>query len=58
LEKKIVYFEKAGKVNIDATLRLAKERAEELGIKTIVLASSSGYTAQKPLRFFRIQTIN
>lgn len=48
-----MYFDEAGKVNTDATLRLAKERAEELGIKTIVLASSSGYTAQKALEVFQ-----
>ena len=52
MEKKIVYFEEAGKVNTDQTLRLARERAEELGIKTVVLASSSGYTAQKALKVF------
>jgi len=52
LEKKIVYFEKAGKVNTEKTLRLAKERSEELGIKTIVLASSGGYTANKFLEIF------
>lgn len=53
LEKKIVYFEKAGKVNTEETLKLAKERAEELGIKTILLASSSGYAAQKALEIFK-----
>ena len=52
MEKKIVYFEKAGKVNTEQTLQLARERAEELGIKTVVLASSSGYVAQKALEVF------
>ena len=47
LEKKIIYFEKAGKINTEQTLRLAKERAIVLGINTIVIASSSGYTAKK-----------
>jgi hypothetical protein len=49
LEKKIVYFEKAGKINTEETLRLAKIRAQELGIKNIVLASTNGYTAEKAL---------
>ena len=39
LEKKIVYFEKAGKVNTEQTLKLAKERAKELGIKNTRLLS-------------------
>lgn len=47
MEKKVVYFERAGKLNTEATLRLAKMRAQELGIKHIVLASSTGYTARK-----------
>ena len=49
MEKKIVYFEKAGKINTEETLRLAKIRAQELGIKTLVLASTNGYTAGKAL---------
>ena len=53
MEKNIVYFEKAGKVNTEKTLLLAKERAEELGIKTVVLASSSGFTAQMALEVFK-----
>ena len=53
LEKKIVYFERAGKVNTEETLRLAAQRAKELGIKTVVLASTHGYTAQKALEIFR-----
>jgi len=52
LEKKIVYFERVGKVNTEETLRLAEQRARELGIKTVVLASTHGYTAQKALEIF------
>ncbi|MCJ7630944.1 hypothetical protein MUP77_00890 [Candidatus Bathyarchaeota archaeon] len=52
LEKKIVYFKKAGIVNTEQTLNLAKERAAELGIKTVVLASNSGYTAKLALDIF------
>ncbi|MCS7121794.1 MAG: hypothetical protein NZ895_04235 [Archaeoglobaceae archaeon] len=49
IEKKIVYFDKPGKQNTDATLKLAVERARELGIKHLVVASSYGYTAKKAL---------
>lgn len=42
MEKKIVYFEKPGKQNTDETLKLAVERATELGIKYLVVASSTG----------------
>ena len=52
LEKKIVYFEKAGIINTEQTINLAKERAKELGIKTIILASNSGYTAKLALDIF------
>ncbi|MCW4048259.1 MAG: hypothetical protein NWE89_00850 [Candidatus Bathyarchaeota archaeon] len=38
-----VYFEKPGKENTEETLRLAKKRADELGIKNIVIASYTGY---------------
>lgn len=51
-ETKIVYFDKIGPENTDDTLRLSKERAKELGIKTIVLASSTGSTALKALDVF------
>lgn len=44
---KILYFEKAGKQNTDATLQIARERASALGIKQIVVASTHGYTAKR-----------
>jgi hypothetical protein len=46
LEEKIVYFEKPGKDNTEATLRLAAARAKARGIKKIVLASTRGDTAR------------
>ena len=51
-EKWIVYFENAGKVNTEKTLELAEKRAQELGINTIVLASTNGYTAQKAIEIY------
>ncbi|MFC1860441.1 pyruvate kinase alpha/beta domain-containing protein [Chloroflexota bacterium] len=47
MELKTTYFEKPGRENTDEVLRIAKQRAEELGIKTIVVASTEGYTAAK-----------
>lgn len=48
-----VYFEKEGKINTDNVLRLAKERAEELGIKNILVASTSGATGVKASHIFK-----
>ncbi len=51
-EKKVIVFEKPGPDNTEATLAAAKERAQELGIKQIVLATSSGETALKTAETF------
>jgi Uncharacterized conserved protein len=45
-EKKIYYFEKPGENNTMDAARFALERAKELTIKTIVVASTSGKTAE------------
>jgi hypothetical protein len=47
MEKTILYFDKPGKVNTDETLKVARARAEELGIRQVVVASSHGYTAKR-----------
>jgi hypothetical protein len=47
-----VYFEKAGPENTDDTLNLAKARAESLGIRSIVVASTTGETAVKASEVF------
>lgn len=53
MESKTTYFDKpGGEENTAATLSLAKQRAEELGIKTIVLASTVGGTAVKAMDVF------
>jgi len=44
--KKCYYFDKPGAANTPDAARFALERARELGIKTVVVASSSGETAQ------------
>jgi len=52
MKKTIVYFEKGGPENTSETLKLAKERADELGIRDIVIASSHGGTALKAAELF------
>ncbi len=43
----ITYFETPGRDNTDAVLEIVKQKAAEKGIKTIVVASYRGYTAEK-----------
>jgi len=45
-QKKIYYFEKPGDANTSDAAGFALERAKELGIGTIVVASTSGKTAR------------
>ena len=52
MEKKIVYFEEAGEENTDEVLALTKQRAEELGIRTVIVASTSGDTGVKAVNVF------
>jgi len=52
MEEKIVYFSEPGRENTDEVLRIAKLRAEELGIKCIVVASTTGATAVKAMDAF------
>ncbi len=52
MELKTVYFEKPGSENTEETLGVAKQRAEELGIKTIVVASTIGDTAVRATEAF------
>lgn len=47
MEGRTLYFEEPGKANTTATLEIARERAEELGIRQIVVASTHGYTAKQ-----------
>lgn len=51
--EKIVYFESGGKHNTDDTLKLAREKAAEKGIKNVVLASITGFSAEKALEAFK-----
>jgi len=53
MEQKIVYFDKPGKENTDEVLRIANQRARELGIKNILVASTCGDTAVKAVDVFK-----
>lgn len=52
IEAKTVYFDSLGIENTDETLRLARTRADELGIKTIVVATTVGDTGVKAAKEF------
>ena len=52
LEEKTVYFEKTGPENTDKVLKISLQRAEDLGIETIVVASTTGSTAVKAVELF------
>jgi len=52
MEKTTIYFEKTGPENTDKLLSAAKMRAEELGIKDIVVATTHGSTAIKAQEAF------
>ncbi len=51
-EARTVYFEKGGAGNTDATLALAMERALQLGLRDIVVASTSGATGARAATLF------
>lgn len=59
MEKKIIYyFDHAGPLNTDDAIRVARERAEEMGIKNLVVASTSGDTGVKVFASFKDLEIN
>ena len=53
MESRTVYFENPGSENTEAVLRIARQQAEELGIKDIVVASTRGDTAVKAMDAFQ-----
>ena len=53
MEGKIVYFDKPGSDNTEEAFSIAKKRAEELGIKTIVVATTMGETGARAAEFFK-----
>jgi hypothetical protein len=53
MENKIVYFEDIKPENTEVTFGLVQERLNALGIKKLVLASTTGATARKAMDFFK-----
>ena len=49
----IAYFERSGPDNTDRVLELVKRRSDDLGIDTVVLASTRGGTAEKALEVLK-----
>lgn len=47
------YFDQTGPANTAETLRLAKTRADELGIRQILVATTSGATAAQAAELFK-----
>ena len=52
MKEKIVYFDKPGADNTEDVLQIAKLRAKQLGIKTILVASTTGNTAVRASEIF------
>jgi len=48
-----IYFDQPGEANTDRTLEIAKKRAEELDIRTILVASTRGATGVKAAQLFK-----
>lgn len=53
IESVIKYFHKPGEQNTDETFKLVRKRASELGISTILIASTNGETGLNAVRFFK-----
>jgi uncharacterized protein len=52
MQKSILYFDQPGNANTEATLNAARARAEDLGIRQVVIASSHGSTALRAREIF------
>jgi len=52
MERTIIYFEKPGAENTVRTLEAARRRVEELGLRHVIVASTTGFTAFKALKVF------
>jgi hypothetical protein len=53
MKRPIIYHESAGSHNTEETLRAGRDRAQELGLRHVVVASLSGETAAKAAEAFR-----
>ncbi len=58
LREEIYYFEEPGPENTDQCIELAKKRVTELGLRHVVVATSTGETALKVRRVFEGMNTN
>ncbi|MHA1490600.1 MAG: pyruvate kinase alpha/beta domain-containing protein [Promethearchaeota archaeon] len=58
LNIEVTYFEKGGPDKTDETLSIAKKYSDQFGIKDIILASTTGTTAEKALDIFDVKKYN
>lgn len=58
LNIEVTYFEKGGPHNTDKALKIAKKYADQFGVKDIVIASTTGTTAEKSLSMFNPDDYN
>jgi Uncharacterized conserved protein len=58
MDVNVKYFETKGQINTDETLRVARERAETLGIRQIIVASTYGETGRKAIDIFKDMDVN
>ncbi len=49
----ITYFERPGKHNMERTLQIARERAEQLGLRQVVIATTGGETGKRATEVFQ-----
>jgi hypothetical protein len=52
MKAKIFYFDEVKKENTEQTFKIARQRGEELGIKTFVVASTTGWTGVQAMQAF------
>ena len=52
LSLEVTYFEKGGPHNTDKALQIAKKYADEFSVDDIIIASTTGMTAEKALKIF------
>lgn len=53
IKRETIYFEEGGEELTEVTLRASLEAAKELGIKTILVASTSGVTGVKAVEMYK-----
>jgi hypothetical protein len=58
VKRTTVYYEKPGKENTVETLKIAKDAAKERGINTVLVSSTTGWTALEALKVFEESGLN